>query len=58
MSNTETAVVVKREKTGGRKLGTLNRKTLVLKEMGIESYRDLFEVLLSSWVELLNHENE
>ena len=26
--------------------------------MGIESYRDLFEVLLSSWVELLNHENE
>lgn len=58
MSNTETAVVVKREKTGGRKLGTLNRKTLVLKEMGIESYRDLFEVLLSSWVDLLNHENE
>lgn len=36
MSNTETAVVVKREKTGGRKLGTLNRKTLELKEMGIE----------------------
>lgn len=58
MSNIENAIEVKRIKTGGRKLGTPNKRTMLLKEMGIESYRDLFEMLLASWVDLLNHENE
>lgn len=58
MSNIENAIEVKRIKTGGRKLGTPNKRTAILKEMGVESYRDLFETLLSCWVDLLNHENE
>lgn len=51
------AMEVVREKTGGRQKGTLNKKTVLLKELGINSYKDLFEMLLISWIELLNHED-
>lgn len=51
------ALKIIREKTGGRQKGTLNKKTVMLKELGIETYKDLFEKLLISWIELLNHED-
>lgn len=49
--------IVVRQKTGGRQKGTLNKRTMILKELGIETYKDIFEMLLVSWIELLNHED-
>ncbi len=54
---TEQLQEVKRVKTGGRQLGTLNKKTVLLKELGYDSYQDLFNMLLVEYVQLLEHED-
>lgn len=46
------------KKTGGRKAGTLNKKTIMLKTLGIFKYQDLTEKLITSWIELLDSEDK
>lgn len=45
------------KKTGGRKAGTLNKKTVMLKTLGIFKYQDLTEKLITSWIELLDSQD-
>ena len=46
-----------RQKTGGRQKGTLNKKTVMLSELGINKYQDIANKLITSWVELLDSED-
>jgi hypothetical protein len=54
---TEQLQEVKRLKTGGRQIGTSNKKTVLLKELGLDKYQDLFNRLLVEYVQLLEHED-
>lgn len=47
-----------REKTGGRKAGTLNKKTELLKTLGIETYQQLTERIILEYLEMLNSDKK
>ncbi len=43
----------KRVKTGGRKAGTLNKKTELLNTLGITTYQELTERIILEYLEML-----
>ena len=57
--NIDRVPTIKRgKKTGGRKAGTPNKKTVMLSTLGIFKYQDLTEKLITSWIELLNSQDK
>ena len=52
----ETAL--KRVKTGGRKAGTLNKKTEISQSLGIENFQELTEKIILNYLEMLNSEDD
>lgn len=46
------------EKIGGRKTGTLNKKTLLLKNVGVDSLVDFKNLCYENLLYFLTHEND
>lgn len=49
--------ITQRVKTGGRKAGTLNKKTEILNAIGVTSFQELTETIILNYLEMLNSED-